>query len=97
MVKNLPANAGDFLETGVRSLRWDDPLEKEMVTHSSILVHVKSHGPEEPGELQSMGLQEPDTTKRLNDNVPVSISISVSSVTMDFVVSVVMVCFSHKW
>ena len=63
VVKNLPANAGDCQEMGVRSLGREDPLEKEMVTHSSILVHGKSHGPEEPGELQSMGLQEPDMTK----------------------------------
>ena len=97
VVKNLPANAGDCQEIGVQSLGRKDPLEKEMVTHSRILVHGKSHGPGEPGELQSMGLQEPDTTKQLNNNVPVSISISVSSVTTDFGVSVEMVCFSHKW
>ena len=34
MVKNLPANARD----AARSLGWEDPLEKEMVTHSSILA-----------------------------------------------------------
>ena len=34
MVKNLPA----MWETQVRSLGWEDPLEKEMVTHSSILA-----------------------------------------------------------
>ena len=33
-VKNLPANAGDV----VGSLGWEDPLEKEMMTHSSILA-----------------------------------------------------------
>ena len=32
MVKNPPANAG----THIRSLGWEDPLEKEMLTHSSI-------------------------------------------------------------
>ena len=35
MVKNLPANTGD-METRVRSLGWEDPLEKGMATHSSI-------------------------------------------------------------
>ena len=35
MVKNLPANAGD---AWVQSLGWEDPLEKEMATHSSILA-----------------------------------------------------------
>ena len=34
MVKNLPA----MQETGVRSLGWEDPLEKAMATHSSILA-----------------------------------------------------------
>ena len=34
MVKNLPA----MWETWVRSLGWEDPLEKEMATHSSILA-----------------------------------------------------------
>ena len=34
MVKNLPAKQG----TQVRSLSWEDPLEKEMATHSSILA-----------------------------------------------------------
>ena len=34
MVKNLPANAGDR----VQSLAWKDPLEKEMATHSSVLA-----------------------------------------------------------
>ena len=37
MVKNLPANAGN-IETWVRSLGQEDPLEKEMATHSSILA-----------------------------------------------------------
>ena len=41
-------------ETWDRSLVWEDPLEKEMVTHSSILAW-KISWPEEPGGLQSMG------------------------------------------
>ena len=51
-VKNLPA----VQETGVQSLGWEDPLEKEMATHSSILAW-KISWREEPGGLQSMGLQ----------------------------------------
>ena len=43
-------------ETQVRSLGWEDPLEKEMATHSSILAW-KIPWTEEPGRLQSMGLQ----------------------------------------
>ena len=49
MVKNLPA----MWETRVRSLGWDDPLEKGMATHSSILAG-RIPWTEEPGGLQSM-------------------------------------------
>ena len=43
-------------ETWVQSLSWEDPLEKEMATHSSTLAW-KISWMEEPGGLQSMGLQ----------------------------------------
>ena len=43
-------------EMWVLSLGWEDPLEAEMVTHSSILAW-KIPWTEEPGRLQSMGLQ----------------------------------------
>ena len=43
-------------ETQVSSLVWEDPLEKKMETHSSILAW-RIPGTEEPGRLQSMGLQ----------------------------------------
>ena len=52
MVKNLPA----MQETWVRSSGWEDPLEKWMATHSSILAW-EIPWTEEPGELQSMGSQ----------------------------------------
>ena len=45
-----------MLETQVQSLGWEYPLEKEMATHSSILAW-KIPWMEEPGRLQSMGLQ----------------------------------------
>ena len=45
-----------MLETQVRPLGWEDPLEKEMATHSSILAW-KIPWTEEPGRLQSMGSQ----------------------------------------
>ena len=51
-VKNLPA----VKETRVQSLGWEDPLEKEVAPHSSILAW-KIPWTEEPGGLQSMGLQ----------------------------------------
>ena len=51
MVKNhLPV----MQETQVRSLGWEDPLEKGMATHSSILAW-RTPRTEEPGGLQSMG------------------------------------------
>ena len=59
-VKNLPA----VQETWVRSLGWEDPLEKEMATHSSILAW-KIPWTEEPGGLQSMGSQRVGTTEQL--------------------------------
>ena len=43
-------------EMQVRSLDWEDPLEKEMATHSSILA-LETPGTEDPGRLQSMGSQ----------------------------------------
>ena len=56
-VKNLPA----VQETWVRSLGWEDALEKEMATHSSILAW-EILWTEEPGRLQCMGSQESNTT-----------------------------------
>ena len=52
MVESLP----EELKTQIQSLGWEDPLEKEMETHSSILTWKISRM-EEPGRLQSMGLQ----------------------------------------
>ena len=51
-VKNLPA----MQDTRVQSLSWENPLEKEMATHSSILAW-RIPWTEEPGRLQSMGSQ----------------------------------------
>ena len=50
-VKNLPA----MWESWVKSLGWEDPLEKGIATHSSILVW-RTPWTEEPGGLQSVGL-----------------------------------------
>ena len=52
MIKNLPT----IRETQVRSLGWEDPLEKELATHSSILAW-RITWTEEPGGLESMGSQ----------------------------------------
>ena len=56
-VKNLPA----MQETWVQFLGREDPLEKEMATHSSILAW-RIPWTEEPGGLQSIGSQKSDTT-----------------------------------
>ena len=50
--KNPPA----MQETQVRSLGWEDPLEESLATHSSVLAW-RIPWTEEPGELQSIGLQ----------------------------------------
>ena len=55
MIKNLPANAGDVRVAG-SVLGWEDPLEDEMATHSSILAWEITWT-EEPGGLQSTVLQ----------------------------------------
>ena len=60
MVKCLPA----IWETQVQSLGWEDPLDKGMATHSSILVW-RIPQTEEPGGLQSMRLQKVGMTEQL--------------------------------
>ena len=60
MVKNSPA----MQEMLVRSLGWEDPLEEEMTTHSSILAWEILRT-ENPGELQSIGSRKSQT--RLSD------------------------------
>ena len=58
-IKCLPA----MRDTWVQSLGWEDPLEKEMATHSSILAW-RIPWTEEPDGLQSMGVAELDTTEQ---------------------------------
>ena len=60
-VKNLPA----MQETQIQFLGRKDPLEKEMVSHSSILAW-KFPWTVEPGRVQSMGSQASDMTWQLN-------------------------------
>ena len=60
MVKHLPT----MWETQVRSLGWEDPLEKEMVTHSSTLSRIIPWT-EEYCRLQPWGRKESDTAERL--------------------------------
>ena len=60
-LKRLPA----VWKTWVRSLGWEDSVEKEMANHSSILAW-RIPWPEEPGKLQSMVSQESDMTEGLH-------------------------------
>ena len=60
-LKRLPA----MWETWVQSLGWEDPLGKEMATHSSILAW-RIAWTEEPGGLQSIGSQKVGQTERLH-------------------------------
>ena len=53
-VKTLPATAQETQVTWVQSLGWEDPLEEEMASHSSILAW-RTPWTEEPGGLQSTG------------------------------------------
>ena len=61
MVKHLPA----VQENRVRSLGWEDPLEKEMATHPSTLAW-KIPWTGEPDRLQSMGSKESNRTEQLH-------------------------------
>ena len=60
MVKNLPA----MWETWVRALGPEEPLEKEITTHSSILAW-RIPWTEEPGRLQSWSCKESDMTEQV--------------------------------
>ena len=75
MVKNPPT----VQETQVQSLGREDPLEKEMPTHSSILTW-EIPWTEEPGGLQSVGSQESDTTDGLiHTHIPFKSRVSIDS------------------
>ena len=63
VVKNLPANA----ETRVPSPSWEDPLEKEMATHPSVLAR-ESHGQRSLVGYSPWGRKESDTTEQININ-----------------------------
>ena len=75
MVKHLPA-----IQTQVQSLGWEDPLEKEMATHSS--THAwKIPWMEKPGGLQSMGSQRVGSTERLHFHL---LSLLFSALRVEF-------------
>ena len=84
LVKNLSA----VQETQVQSLGWEDPLGKEIATHSSILVWEISWT-EEPGGLQSMGSQRVTqalATETANNHVVDSLGLLLVVVEVVFIV-----------
>ena len=64
MMAQMVKNPAAMQETQVQSLGQEDPLEKEMTTHSSILAW-EIPWTEEPGGLQPMGYTESDMTEQL--------------------------------
>ena len=73
MVKNLPA----MQETGVQFLGWEDPLEKEMATHSSILAW-ESHWQKSLLGYSLWGHRESGTTEWLTQtHIPPEISVII--------------------
>ena len=82
MLKCLPA----MWETWVRSLGWEDPLEKEMATHSSVLAW-RIQWMEEPGGLQSTGSQ---SRTRLSDFTVFIIILAVLGLHCSMQVSLVV-------
>ena len=61
MVKHLPT----MWETQVRSLGWEDPLEKEMAFHSRTIAWKIPWTEEQPGRLQSMAFSRQEYWSRL--------------------------------
>ena len=82
-LKRLPA----MQETWVRSLGQEDPLEKEMATHSST-VAWRIPWREEPDRLQSMGLQ------RVGHDWVTLLSLSMQNMTFKNILN--MTCFGYK-
>ena len=72
MVKRLPT----MWETWVQSPGWEDLLEKEMATHSSILPG-KSHGQRSLVDYSPWGQKELDTTEQLTLYLPPKITVTI--------------------
>ena len=80
-------------KTQVRSLDWEDPLEKEMATHSSILAW-EIPWTEKPGGLKSMGSQRVGYDLAANQHYPVMpwpLGSSKLSLNIIFIVCVLIV------
>ena len=82
-LKNPPA-IQETWETRVQSLDWEDSLEEEIATHSSIISWKKIPWTQEPGGLQFMGRNESGPTEQLNTSKQAC--IGVISPTDSFIV-----------
>ena len=81
----------------VGSLGWEDPLEEEMATHSSILAW-EIPGTEEPGELQARGVtKELDMTKRLSTQRETPYSLPLSTSLLSVSTDLPILDISYKW
>ena len=89
MVKNPPAKQ----ETRVQSLRWTDPLEMEMTTHSSILAW-KIPQAEEPSRLKSLGHKESEMTEHVFMNAQHVQSLDLKEVKL--MKMQIIFCFSKE-
>ena len=89
MVKNLPA----MQETCVRSLGGEDPLEKGMATHSSILAWEIPLTEEPGGPYSPWGHEEPDMTEQLS----LTHTLRFTRIGGNFQKRVFMICSSAKF
>ena len=76
LVKNPPANAGDLQEMWVRSLGWEDLLEKEMATVSCIFFPGKFHGQTSLVGYSPQGHKEADTSEQGEATVLISFPVN---------------------
>ena len=77
MVVQLVKNLLTMWEIWIRSLGWEDPLEKEMATHSSILAW-KISWTQKPGELKTMGSQTVGHPKESDRTEQLSLSLNIN-------------------
>ena len=57
-------------ETGVQFLGWEDPLEKEMAIHSSLVSNNSTHYPLSDAEAEAAVLRPPDAKSQLTGKAP---------------------------
>ena len=97
VVKNLPVNVEDVRDVGVQSLDQEDPLEKDMATHSSILAW-RVPWREEPSRLLSRGSQSVrrDWSNLAHTIQPFKLLPSNSIKYFSFLLTLIFLVFSHN-